>query len=361
MSQRFTSIMREDAEYLVSAFADRSADLVGRHLLLSGAAGFLGGAFLDFCAAFNRAHPDKPLRVTALDNFRSGLPERIAHFQDTPNITLIDHDVTKPYRCDGPVDFIIHSASVASPIFYRRFPLETIDVNVNGTWRLLELAIEKKTRSFVFFSSSEIYGDPDAAKVPTSEDYFGNVSSTGPRACYDESKRLGETLCTTMHRQLGLPVKIVRPFNVYGPGQRLDDQRIIPDMVSASLARAPLVLFSDGRPTRAFCYVRDYVEAVLAIMLSDYNGEAFNVGNDNEVSIAELARTMASIAQEPPLPVEFRTSGDADYLTDNPQRRCPNLTKLKTLLQIKPRVSLREGLGRTFRSYREALGEIEAS
>src|SRR5262249_36710052 len=155
-------------------------------------------------------------------------------------------------------------------------------------------------------------------------------SCTGPRACYDESKRLGETLAMTYHQLYGVPVKIVRPFNVYGPGQRLDDRRVIPDLMSAAMQRAPIRLFSDGRPTRAFCYVSDAIRAMLLLLVAPASGEAFNVGNDEaEVSMGQLAEIMRDVAGPPWLPIEYVASDDKQYLTDNPQRRCPNLEKLR--------------------------------
>jgi len=195
--------------------------------------------------------------------------------------------------------------------------------------------------------------------IPTPEDYRGNVSCTGPRACYDESKRLAETLCTTYFRTHRTPVKIMRPFNVYGPGQRLDDQRIMPDLMAAALARRPSVLYSDGRATRSFCYVRDAIRAMLLVLVSDADGEAFNVGNDEETTMSALAELMATVAAPPRLAVEYRVSADKDYLSDNPQRRCPDLSKLRTRTGWRPEVRLADGLARTLASYREA-GPAEA-
>jgi dTDP-glucose 4,6-dehydratase/UDP-glucuronate decarboxylase len=247
----------------------------------------------------------------------------------------------------------VHGASIASPVFYRRFPLETIDVNVTGTRLMLDLA-RNGARGLLYISSSETYGDPDPTSIPTPETYWGNVSFTGPRACYDESKRLAETICATYHRLYGTPVKIVRPFNVYGPGQRLDDGRIIPDLMSAALARRPLVLFSDGRATRSFCYVSDAIRAMLTVLLSGAEGEAYNIGNDTEeMSIGRVAECMSDVAGPPKLPVRYEASVDSNYLTDNPQRRCPDLTKLRRLKGWTPLVSVRDGLSRTLQSYQE--------
>ena len=220
---------------------------------------------------------------------------------------------------------------------------------------MLQLAREDGVRGFLILSSSEIYGDPDPRFIPTPEDYWGNVSCTGPRACYDESKRLGETLCTTYFRLYGTPVKMIRPFNVYGPGQRLDDKRIIPDLMTSAVYRRPIVLFSDGRATRSFCYIRDAIAAMWHVLLSPHAGEAFNVGNDTEeISMLDLAERLKQVAGPPWLEVRRQVSADPDYVTDNPPRRCPDLHKLRSFFSWEPRVSLTEGLSRTLRSYVEA-------
>lgn len=207
-------------------------------------------------------------------------------------------------------------------------------------------------RSIVYISTSEIYGDPEPRFIPTSEDYRGSVSCTGPRACYDESKRLAESLCSIYRNLYATPVKVIRPFNVYGPGQRLDDRRIVPDLISAALERRPLVLYSDGCATRSFCYVSDFIRAMFFILLSSADGEAFNVGNDErEISMSDFARELSRVAGPLSLEVIHETSKDPQYLTDNPQRRCPNLTKLRTFFPWQPKVGLTEGLRRTLLSY----------
>jgi len=345
-------IIREDAAIVCRHLSSWASQLNGATMLITGAGGFLASHLLETVAVFNESA--KPgCRVLALDNFQSGLPERISWIKDRPDMELRQGDASRAFEPGERVDWIIHAASIASPPLYRRFPLETIDVNVNGTRHMLDL-LRRDGRGMLFMSSSEIYGDPDPLHIPTAEDYRGFVSCTGPRACYDESKRLGETLATTYHRLYRSPVKIIRPFNVYGPGQRLDDGRIIPDLMSAAFHRRPIVLYSDGRATRSFCYVRDAIRGMLLIMLNGAAGEAFNVGNDEEISIGELAEIVSRLEGSPHLPIRFETSQDCDYLSDNPQRRCPDLTKLKTLGDWKPEVKVREGLKRTLQSYREA-------
>lgn len=346
-----TDVIRQDARSVVEDLGRLLDPLAGSTILVTGAAGFLGGFFLDVLDAFNERHPGRPARVVAMDNFMVGPPERLSHLLARPWITCRTGDVSKPLEPAVRADWIIHCASIGSPSIYRANPLEVIAANVQGTWNLLEMA-RGGARGMLSFSSSEVYGDP--AIVPTPEDYKGHVSFTGPRACYDESKRLGETLCATYFRLHRTPVTVIRPFNVYGPGQRLDDGRIIPDLVRSALAGAPLVLYSDGRATRSFCYVSDFAAACLTLlMMPEADGEAFNVGNAEEVSIAQAAHLMAEISGDPGVTVEFRVSPESAYLVDNPQRRCPDLTKLGRMTGFLPRVPLREGLGRTLASYRE--------
>jgi len=334
-----TSVIREDAHLAAAGLGEASGALAGTTVLVTGACGFLGSYLLDVLAALSREGGLRPCHVLAVDNFQVGLSERVEHLRDDPHVEFVTHDVTRPLALERRVDWIIHAASIASPTFYRRFPLETIDVNVNGTWQMLELA-RRGARGMLCLSSSEIYGDPTPDAIPTPETYRGNVSCTGPRACYDESKRLGETLCWIYFRRHGTPVKVVRPFNVYGPGQRLDDRRIIPDLMAAALAHQPLV--------------RDAVRAMLLVLCSDAQGEVFNVGNDEEVSIGALAELMADVAAPPRLVVEHRASADRDYIADSPQRRCPDVAKLRVRTGWRPEVGLADGLRRTLASYREA-------
>jgi len=353
VTKSLNPVIEEDARLLLESTAAARTALDGTTVLLAGAGGFLGAYLLDVVAVWNREGAAS-FRVVALDNFASGVPERLAHLSDDRWLRLVIHDLRAPFDPGEPVHWIVHAASIASPTYYRRFPLETIDVNVSGTRHLLDLARASDCRGMLYLSSSEIYGDPTPDAIPTPEDYRGFVSCTGPRACYDESKRLGETLCTTYHRLHGTRVKMGRPFNVYGPGQRLDDKRIIPDLVSAALAGGPLVLFSDGRATRSFCYARDAVSAMLEILVHGKSGEAYNMGNDaQEVSIGEVAETLRRVAGDG-LAVERRVSADPQYLTDNPQRRRPDLGKLRALTGWRPEISLEEGLARTLRSYRRA-------
>jgi UDP-glucuronate decarboxylase len=352
-------IIEADVEAIGRELVDTVRSLSGTTLLVTGGSGFLCSYLLDTVAYLNDHVLDQPCRVISVDNLRSGVADRVAHLSRRKEFRFVDHDVSTPFDPGEHVHWIIHGAGIASPTFYRKFPLETIDVNVSGARNMLDLARRVKATSLLYMSTSEIYGDPDAAHIPTREDYRGNVSCTGPRACYDESKRLAETLCATYYQLYRTPVKVIRPFNVYGPGQRLDDKRIIPDLMSAALERRPIELFSDGRATRAFCYVADIARAIWYILLSNADGEAFNVGNDErEITIGELAEILREVAGPPRLEIVHKVSEDKYYLTDNPQRRCPNLTKLRSRFPWTPRTSLSEGLKRTLLSYEAATQTV---
>jgi dTDP-glucose 4,6-dehydratase/UDP-glucuronate decarboxylase len=239
-----------------------------------------------------------------------------------------------------------------------------MDANVNGLRRLLDFALAESgagrpLKGFLYFSSSEIYGDPSPDQIPTREDYPGLVSSIGPRACYDESKRYGETLCVNFARVHGIPISMVRPFNNYGPGLNLKDGRVIPDFASNILAGEDIQLLSDGSPTRTFCYVADAVVGYLLAMLKGVPGEPYNIGTEKpEISMRSLAEKMIAIARTDlgyQGQLRLATSEDQQYLTDNPNRRCPDLTKSNRDLGYLPEVDLDEGLRRTLVWYRQQL------
>jgi nucleoside-diphosphate-sugar epimerase len=237
-----------------------------------------------------------------------------------------------------------------------------MDANVNGLRLLLEHCLRQRDRGkpiggFLFFSTSEIYGDPPPEHIPTPETYRGNVSCTGPRACYDESKRYGETLCVSFARQYGLPVKIARPFNNYGPGLKITDRRVLPDFARDVLAGRDIVVLSDGTPTRTFCYVADAIIGYYKVLVRGRCGEAYNIGAEEpEISISDLAERVVQLARE--LwgyrgDVVRQASSDRDYLTDNPSRRRPSITKAREELGYHPGTPLDVGLRRSLIWYYE--------
>lgn len=345
-------VVGQDLEEIVDRAAPALRHLAGRTVLVAGAAGFLPSYVVDALAYANRTLLEQPCRILCLDNLATGTPQRLAHLASNPNVVVSHQDLARECTVDEPVDYVLHGASIASPTWYRRYPLETIDVNVSGTRRLLDAAVAHEVRGFLYLSSSEVYGDPPSDRIPTPEDYWGNVSCTGPRACYDESKRLAETLCVTYHRQHGLRTVLARPFNVYGPRLRLDDGRVIPDFLSDAVAGRPITLYSDGQATRSLCYLSDAVTALLLLLTDDEATGPYNVGNDEERTIAEVAE-MVDALRGATCGVTFASNADADYLTDNPSRRCPDLSRLTSTSGYVPKVHLRIGLERTLRYYLE--------
>jgi UDP-glucuronate decarboxylase len=362
-----SAIVTEDVERICDRISDALGEMSGSRLLISGGAGFLGYYLVSTVVAWNRNVPDREaVELTVWDNFARGVPPWLEAARAERHVTVEERDVTRPIPADTvELDYVVHAAGIASPTFYRRFPIETIDANVTGLRVLLDHCRARAERGrevtgVLFFSSSEIYGDPASDAIPTAEDYRGNVSCTGPRACYDESKRFGETLCVNFARSHGVPVTIVRPFNNYGPGLAIHDERVIPDFARDILDRRDLVLLSDGSPTRTFCYVADAVCGYYAALTRGRRGEAYNIGvPEPEISIADLAERMAEIGRDL-FSYEGRVvrqeSADPDYLTDNPSRRCPDIAKARRELGYTPEVPLDEGLRRSLIWYSDAYG-----
>jgi dTDP-glucose 4,6-dehydratase/UDP-glucuronate decarboxylase len=349
-----------DIEYGCARLTDTWARLAGRRVLLTGGAGFLGYYLVQMLLGWNaRAPRDSAVALTVVDNYIRGVPDWLEALRD--QLRLVPHDITRPLPDDaGDFDYIIHAASIASPTFYRQHPIETMDANVTGLRLLLERARQQQQRGsavegFLFFSSSEIYGDAEPSAIPTPETYPGRVSSTGPRACYDESKRYGETLCVNFAQQYGVPITMVRPFNNYGPGLRIDDRRVIPDLARDVLDGRDLVLLSDGSPTRTFCYVADAVVGYYKVLVHGQPGEAYNIGSDGpEITIETLADGVAAAGRELfgyAGRVVRQTSTDPRYLVDNPRRRCPDISKARRELGFSPDVPLDEGLRRSLLWY----------
>ena len=340
-------IIEEDINEIVNEIRKFSGIIQGKHVLLIGGKGFLGTYFLKTFLKLNQ-ELKSPLKITVIDNLITAKEKDTINF---PNVEFIEADISEKLDLNQKVDFIIHAASIASPPIYRKYPLKTIDVNYQGTRNILEFAKKYPIEGFLLLSSSEIYGDPTV--IPTPENYWGHVSSTGPRACYDESKRLAETISIIFWQMYGIPVKIARPFNVYGPYLNLDDGRAIPNFMKNALEKSEIKIYSDGTPTRSFCYVTDAIKGFLTILFDSPPGGIFNVGNDEEVSILELAKKIKkNIGKE--INIKLEISDDPNYTKDNPTRRCPDLTKIKKDVNYEPKINLDEGLKRVHSWY---LGE----
>lgn len=349
-----------DLDLILTSAKDEFDALAGSEVILTGGAGFLGYNFVLSICEFNRRNPGAEIRLNVIDNFIRGCPPWLEKAAREPCIRLLQHDITRPLPSDARADYVIHAASIASPMYYRKHPIETMDANVQGLRNLLDRCRDweeagSPVRGMLFFSSSEIYGDPARSAIPTPEDYPGIVSCTGPRACYDESKRYGETLCVNFTRVHGLPVKIARPFNNYGPGLKLSDRRVVPDFCRTVLAGNDIEILSDGTPTRTFSYVADAIAGYYKVLVRGRPGEAYNIGTEKpEVTVAELAELVVEVARDVSGykgNVRFATSRDPHYLTDNPQRRCPDLRKARGEIGYSPQVELRDGLRRTLLWY----------
>jgi UDP-glucuronate decarboxylase len=368
--QTAKDVIQADLNLIASNLSAEFAQMAGRNVLIAGGAGFLGFYLVQSALHWSRLHHEQPpIRITVLDNFVRGMPAWLESLRSDPNLRLEKHDITKPLPLDlGDQQYLIHAASIASPIYYRRCPIETMDANVNGLRHMLDyceaqIGSGKAIEGMLFYSSSEIYGDPTPENIPTAETYRGNVSCTGPRACYDESKRYGETLCVNFAQQRGVPVKMARPFNNYGPGLKITDRRVIPDFARDIMAGRDIVMLSDGSPKRTFCYVADAVVGYYKILVRGRPGEPYNIGvEDPEISMVDLAEKMIGIARE--LGYQGRivrqNSQDPDYLVDNPNRRCPNISKARTELGHAPVVTLDDGLRRSLIWYMENREASEA-
>ena len=298
-------------------------------VVITGAAGFIGSHLSETLL-------DRGYSVVGIDNLLTGDMANIEHLAGR-DFQFIKHDVTNYIFVDGPVDFVLHWASPASPIDYLELPIQTLKVGALGTHKALGLAKAKKAR-FVIASTSECYGDP--LEHPQKETYWGNVNPVGPRGVYDEAKRFAEAMTMAYHRYHGVDTKIVRIFNTYGPGMRVRDGRAVPNFISQALRGEPMTVYGDGTQTRSLCYITDLVDGIIKLMLSGVN-DPVNIGNPHELTIEEIARTIqkmtgttSQIVHEP-LP------------TDDPKVRRPDITRARTLLGWEPKVPLAEGLEKT--------------
>ncbi len=304
--------------------------------LITGGAGFLGSHLAEKLLTQN-------WQVAVVDNLSSGRKENIANLEKNNNFQFIEHDVIEPFANADQVDAIFHLASPASPnkkseLSYFNHPLETVDVNVTGTRNMLELA-KKFNSKFILASTSEIYGQP--LEHPQKEDYFGNVNTVGPRSSYDESKRMAETLTSIYERKFGVDARIMRIFNTYGPKMNPDDGRMIVNFITQALKGEAITIYGDGKQTRSMCYVSDLIEGIVKLATTEgLSGEVVNLGNPKEQTILEIAQAIIKALNShsqitfEPLP------------TDDPLRRCPDISKARKLLDWSPKMEFKEGLPR---------------
>jgi dTDP-glucose 4,6-dehydratase len=311
-------------------------------ILITGGAGFIGSHLCDRLLADGH-------EVIAMDNLSTGSVDNIAHLAGHERFHFIKHDVTSYIYVPGPLDAVLHLASLPSPVDYLNFPIQTLKVGALGTHKTLGLALAKKAR-YLLASTSEVYGDP--LVHPQSEDYWGNVNPVGPRGVYDESKRFAEALTMAYHRYHGVDTRIARIFNTYGPRMRADDGRVVPNFICQALRGDPLTVYDDGSRTRSFCYIDDMVEGMLRLLFSD-EVRPVNLGNPQEMTILEFAHQVLEVTGSPS---EITFVHPTDERTrDDPKVRCPDISRARQVLGWEPKVPLEEGLRQTAAYFRERL------
>jgi dTDP-glucose 4,6-dehydratase len=308
--------------------------------VITGGAGFLGSHLCDHLIAHD-------WEVLCLDNLITGVESNVGHLMNHQRFRIARQDVTRYIDVAGPVDYVLHFASPASPIDYLKLPIQTLKVGALGTHNTLGLALAKKAK-YLLASTSETYGDPQV--TPQSESYWGHVNPIGPRGVYDEAKRYAEAMAMAYHRAHGVDTHIVRIFNTYGPRMRLNDGRALPNFLHQALTGQPITVYGDGTQTRSFCYVSDLVEGIYRLMMSDEH-EPTNIGNPQEITLLEFAQRVKAMTGTKseiifqPLPV------------DDPKRRCPDISKARKLMKWEPKVGLDEGLRLTLDYFRKQLAE----
>lgn len=306
--------------------------------VVTGGAGFLGSHLCDYLVA-------RGYRVICVDNLITGNPDNIKGLKQNGAFKFIQLDVTKHIEIEGPVHFVFHFASPASPLDYLKLPIQTLKVGAMGTHNALGLAKAKQS-VFLLASTSEVYGDPLVHPQP--ETYWGNVNPIGPRGVYDEAKRFGEAMTMAYHRTHGVNTRIVRIFNTYGPRMRPNDGRVVPAFIKQALLNEPLTLFGDGRQTRSFCYVSDLIRGIYALALSSVH-EPVNIGNPLEMTVVEFARKILELTGSAS-PLEFHP-----LPVDDPKTRQPDIRQARSLLHWEPDVSLEEGLRKTIEYFTTLL------
>ncbi len=339
------TVIRNDIAALLQNHGE--ANFKDRSVVITGGAGFIG-SWLCEVLVHQKAH------VICVDNLSSGLESNISLLLGNDNFKFIKHDITEPLHFKDKIDFVMHLASRASPFEFEHFPLEILKANTIGTLNALEIARKHKS-VFLFASTSETYGNP--AVVPTPETYYGYVNPIGIRGCYDESKRCGEAYVMAYKKQYGMDVRIARIFNTYGPRIRPDGiyGRVIPRFISQALRNESITVFGSGEQTRSFCYVTDQIMGLLSLISSPKaTGEVINIGNNKQITILELANMIKNLTSSNS-EIEFNPLPQ-----DDPRRRCPDLTKAKTVLGWQPKVSLEEGFKKTIDWMKQSIVSVSS-
>lgn len=343
-------IILEDLQHIIEAPVDWTR-LSGKTILISGANGFLPAYMVETLLFLYKKRIIQDVKVLALVRNLEKAKSRFKYYLNYANLEFIVQDVCDPVNVDQKIDFIIHAASQASPKYYGIDPVGTLSANTIGTINMMKLAQSNPVESFLYFSSSEVYGLLDENKIPTTEIDFGYIDPTNVRSCYAESKRMGETICVSWLHQYGVPAKIVRPFHTYGPGLSFNDGRVYADFISDIFNNRNIIMKSDGNAKRTFCYLSDATIAFFIVLLNGKNGEAYNVGNPRcEISINDLARRLVELFPEKKLTVIKSENQDLGYLKSTVSRNCPDLSKINELGWV-PEININDGFLKTILSY----------
>ena len=342
-------ILEEDLESIVSANLPWE-EFRNSTVLISGANGFLPAYMVEALLYLNSVK-NLNIKIIGLVRNREKALVRFAQYTERNDLTFIVQDVCEPLNCVDKIDYIVHAASQASPKFYGTDPVGTLSANTLGTHNLLKLAYENHVKSFLFFSSGEVYGQVEDSQIPTKENQYGYLDPTSLRSCYAESKRMGETMCVSWFHQYGIPTKIVRPFHTYGLGMSLVDGRVYADFITNILFNKDIVMNSDGDALRAFCYLADAVQGFFTVLVKGENGQAYNIGNPQcEVSILNLATQLVNLFPEKGLTVVKKNLRNQEYIKSNISRSCPDISKVKGL-GWQPSTSIEVGFKRTLESF----------
>jgi len=342
-------VIKEDLNNILNTLKKREVNFEDQNILITGGSGFLGSYL---CDILTMQHAN----VTCIDNLSSGRLENIQHLLDNyDNFKFIKHDISEPIEISEKLDYIFHFASRANPLDYSKYPVQTLKANSIGTWVVLNIAKKHRSR-LLYASTSEIYGDPDSKNVPTPESYFGYVNPVGPRSCYDESKRFGETIAFIYNLEYNIDSRIARIFNTYGPRMRFGDVagRAIPRFITQALLNLPITIFGNGLQTRSFTYVSDEIIGLLLYAHMDgLEGEVLNIGNQKERTIKEV---IALIKQK------TKSDSQIEYHPlprNDPMRRAADISKAKRLIDWEPKITLEEGIERTISWYKELINSNE--
>lgn len=344
------TIIKEDIDAIIKNFNEWDR-FKNKTVLISGANGFLPAYLVETFLNLNINYNTK---VIALVRNKEKAEKRFAQYSNNSQLKIIINDVSNDFSIEDKIDFIIHAASQASPKYYGIDPVGTLNANVLGTINLIKLAKKNNVESFLYFSSGEVYGEVKEEDIPIKEETFGYLNCANVRACYGESKRMGENICVSYHAQYGVNAKIVRPFHTYGPGMALDDGRVFADFVANIVKKQDIILNSDGSAIRPFCYLSDATLGFLTVLINGQNGQAYNVGNPfEEYSILELANILVELYPEFNLKVVLnKPKENNSYLKSPIKRNSPDISKISQL-NWQPKISVKEGFKRTITSFLE--------